>query len=211
MALWVFLIVFLYPQTQRGPLPHSESGSKSRQNVYQTSMVQNGKEYGKSPEAEGLRHADLQLLLGMVLTNQRIPKGKSLGGHVLLMWGDVGVLLQSSHGFGGSQISRWLTLFGSSDGTESCLSFGPSLASIPCRPPAHMKREQTLVFSSFLAPTVSWDEYYLSIFIFLQHLVLSLSILGKAYWSSLGNGDREIPFKTKLINLWIDLEKNFQY
>lgn len=53
-------------------------------------MVQNGKEYGKSPETEGFRHADLQLLLGMVLTNQRIPKGKSLGGHVLLMWGDVG-------------------------------------------------------------------------------------------------------------------------
>lgn len=47
----------------------SESGSKSRQNMYQTSMVQNGKEYGKIPEAEGLCHADLQLLLGMVLIN----------------------------------------------------------------------------------------------------------------------------------------------
>lgn len=44
---------------------------------FSTSMVQNDKEYGQSPKAEGLRHADLQLLLGMVLTNQRILEGKS--------------------------------------------------------------------------------------------------------------------------------------
>lgn len=56
----------------------------------------------------------------------------------------------------------------------------------------------------------SFLEWILSVY-FLQHLVLSLSIFGKSYWSSFGNRDRKIPFKTKLINLWIDLEKNFQY